>query len=271
MRQTAGTVGRGLAMVLLIALTACSVDDPQNLVAAGESTEAVDEPTTTITTSTSTTTTITTAPPVPETTPPAPPVPPVPPVTSPPPTVPNPPLEPGMEPNGYGGYGGTRTVTSGTTIVALSLYPRESYAGQMTQVGVEVRFVGGMRSIRIDYGDGTFYDGVYFPEWSCNGVPGAKTTSAGGGHHFYAQPGSYQVTATVTSFNCSPDGGSESPPSMFPTLPDGTMNPEFLAHPHVGVESVTVAAITAISRPDRVPVPPPLTPPANCPPQAGGC
>jgi len=271
MRHTAGHArSRSVLVLLALGLTACSGGEPHTLVEAGQASESVTEPAPTTTTASTTTSTTTTTPSVPVTAAPTPAVASA--APSPKPDYPNPPLESGVVPNGYGGYGGTRTVASGTTTAALSLYPREAYAGEMTQVGVEVGFIGGIRSIQIDFGDGVVVDGVYSSNWACNGDPGNKTTSAGGGHHFYAQPGTYTVRAIVTAFNCPPGGASEMPAWMVhPTLADGTINPDFLALPPVGPEYVTIATITAVSRPDRVPIPPPTTPPANCPPQAGGC
>ncbi len=277
MRPAGKCVLVALALALgLAGLTGCSDDGPRTLVAAGEDAEPVGEPmpTTTSTPATSVTTTIQPAPP--STAPTASTAAPAPAVPQ-PSTPPSPPpeLEPGVEPWGYGGVGGSKVVTSGSTTVSMTMMPRDHFAGEMVQVGAEVRFVGGMRSIRIDYGDGTIYEGNRGPNWYCNLLMEPKTTSAGGGHHFYARPGTYTVRVIVTTVDCMRPGISNLPPGWTrPTLPDGTFagpEPIFVPFDPVGNEQVTTVGMTQISRPEARPRPGPAPVPENCPPQAGGC
>ncbi len=260
------------ALVLALSgLTACSDDPSRTLVAAGEDAEAVGEPIPTTTTSTSTpTVTSTTKPTTAVTTTDGPSAPPA--ASVPAPAVrqaaplprPAPQLEPGVEPSGYGDYGGSKTVRSGSTTLTLTLYPIEAYAGMETQVRAEVQFVGGVTAFRIDFGDGTFVDGYPYPTWLCNGNMEPKTTSAADAQHVYAQPGAYTVTAVVTTGDCGPT------PTV-PGVPVATFPPHIYPRPVSGVAQTTTVSMTAIARPDRVPPPGPAPVPENCPPQAGGC
>ena len=163
---------------------------------------------------------------------------------------------------GYGGYGGLKSVTSGSTTIDLTVYPREQYAGDVTQLTAGVKFVGGVRSFRIDFGDGTVMEAFRYPQWDCQGTTDPKTTGDGKPDHVYARPGRYTVTATVTTFDCTPG------PAM-PWPADAPFPPPIPPVP--ANEQTTTVSMTAIARSDLRPVSPPPTPPADCPPEAGGC
>ena len=271
MRRVAGTRCVLAALALALAgLTACTDDQPHTLVAAGAGAESVGEPIPTTSTSTSVTTTSmpvanmisTVAAPSAASTATATPAPTAPPVT--PPVFLQPPLEPGVEPWGYGDYGGSKTVTSGSTTVTMSVYPRSQYAGQVTDLRATVQFVGGVTSFHIDFGDGTVSEGYQYPTWLCDGNMAPKTTGAAEPEHVYAQPGRYTVTATVTTADCSPT------PTV-PGVPVATFPAHIYPRPVSGPVQTTTVTMTAISRPDRLPAPGPAPVIADCPPQAGGC
>jgi hypothetical protein len=283
MRRVAGGSGRGAVFVTLalIGLTGCSAAGSHTLRAAGADSETVAEaPASTSTTTTTvpaaaTTPTTVSLPgeartaPTPEPATAAVAVT----VAGPPPTAPNPPLEPGVEPDGYGGQGGSRTVTSGTTTVKLSVYPREAYAGEITQISVDVTFVGAVQRIRLDSGDGTFLEPWPSPAWSCDNTAGPKTTGAGMAAFVYARPGRYQVTATVTTAACDVTSPVQAGWTQLTTpegYPNGPPHPNYIVG-HVGNDDVVTVAMTAIARSDRPPPPDPQPPVENCPPEAGGC
>lgn len=125
------------------------------------------------------------------------------------------PPQAGVTPDGYGGYGGTATVSGAGGAVTLRVYPREQYVGERFQVGVVVAGSTAVRSIRIDLGDGTVEQSTPLRSWEC--PTAARETHGSAGPHMYANPGTYRITATVTVVPCAI---SEGPPGGW-TLPDG--------------------------------------------------
>jgi hypothetical protein len=161
-----------------------------------------------------------------------------------------PPPPSGVEPDGYGGYGGVSTVTAAGTTVTLRVYPREQYLGERVQVGLEVAGTTAVRAIRLDLGDGTVVDAPQTHTWSC--PTASRPIGASTPAHFYAVPGVYRVTATVTAVPCQ----------ILPGPPGGWTGPD--GQPAVGMPSPWVPAgpdqvlsvsIPVHQRSDRPPLP----------------
>jgi hypothetical protein len=120
-----------------------------------------------------------------------------------------------VAPWGVSGYGGEATVTAANATVVLRVYPREQYAGEMVQVGVEVTTTDAVRSVKIDMGNGTVYDALPVRGWTCSREP--RMVSAGAPHHVYPAPGDYRIRAIVTIVPCNvPIPG---PPELPPAAP----------------------------------------------------
>ena len=153
---------------------------------------------------------------------------------------------------GPGRRGRRRATTAGPTTVSLSAYPSEPGPGEEILVDVEVGFVGGVKSIHIDYGDGTTFEAVRRPEWYCNGFLGPKD-SVVGELHAYAEAGTYRMTAVVTTVDCTGEGAPRLPAGWNrPTRRDGSParpQPLFPQVEAVGVEQVTTVTLTVTARP----------------------
>jgi len=111
-------------------------------------------------------------------------------------------------------------------------------------------FVGGVKSVRFNYGDGATAvhasDSGGSPAWSCEDPIGAvKASSDSAPAHDYAQAGTYRVTVTVTTVDCR---GFMLPPWEVPglpmTLPDGT--PVAKRMPPVGQDRVTTVGMDIV-------------------------
>jgi len=139
--------------------------------------------------------------------------------------------------DGYGGFGGAATTTSGDATVELSLYPREQYFGEYVQVRVAIT-TKGMASIRIDMGNGTAFDagdgGV------CSTEPHTKYNGAPS--YIYPVPGQYTIRAIVTLIPCIAIPG---PPGSPPGAPS----------PFVSDRRTVELSIGLNQRPDRPPRP----------------
>ena len=165
-----------------------------------------------------------------------------------------PPPPAGVQPDGYGGYGGVSTATAEGTTVTLRVYPREQYMGERVQVGLEVAGATAVRAIRLDLGDGTVVDSPQTHTWSC--PTASRRVGDGVPAHVYGAPGVYRVTVTVTAVPCQ----------ILPGPPGGWTGPD--GQPAVGMPTPWVAAgpeqvlsvsIPVHQRPDRPP--PPVGPP----------
>ena len=155
-----------------------------------------------------------------------------------------PPPEPGVAPWGVSGYGGEATVTAHDTTVVLRVYPREQYAGEMFQIGVEVTTTEAVRSVKVDMGNGTVVD-LAARGWTCSREP--RRVSAGAPHYRYPTPGDYRIRALVTVVPCNvPIAG---PPELPPAAPS----------PFEKDVVVVEAGMAVEQRPDRPP--PPVGPP----------
>ncbi len=77
----------------------------------------------------------------------------------------------GAAPGGTGGLGASKTVTNGPDTVTLNVYPYDLSVDSGLQTSVEITFVGGIKSVRFDYGDGTsvVHNGVEYglSGWQC--------------------------------------------------------------------------------------------------------
>ena len=169
------------------------------------------------------------------------------------------PLPAGAEPFGLYGMGAAKTVTNGPDTVTMRVYPYDLSVDSMLQLSMEMSFVGGVKSVRFDYGDGTSAvhtaDSGGLPAWWCEDpITALKGSSGGAPAHNYAQAGTYRVTVTVTTVDCR---GFMLPPWEVPglpmTLPDGT--PVAKRMPAVGQERVTSVSMDIVQRPDRYPLP----------------
>ncbi|MDP1803743.1 MAG: hypothetical protein Q8K72_01115, partial [Acidimicrobiales bacterium] len=105
------------------------------------------------------------------------------------------PPPPGVEPDGYGGYGGVTSVSAGGIAVELHVYAREQYFEQPTQVWVSVAHPVGVAitAITIDYGNGHVVNATPLARWTC-GSPDDAPASA---NYTYPAPGRFRVTATA--------------------------------------------------------------------------
>ena len=177
------------------------------------------------------------------------------------PSVPFPtaPLPAGAQPIGLYGMGAAKTATNGPDTVTMRVYPYDLSVDSFLQLSMEMAFVGGVKSVRFDYGDGISVvhtsDSGGAPAWSCEDpITAVKASSDSAPYHEYAQAGTYRVTVTVTTVDCR---GFMLPPWEVPglpmTLPDGT--PVAKRMPPVGQERVTTVGMDVVQRPDRYPLP----------------
>lgn len=156
----------------------------------------------------------------------------------------------GVTPDGYGGYGGTASVSGAGGAVTLRVYPREQYVRERFQVGVVVAGATAVRSIRIDLGDGTVEQSTPLRSWECPTAPREANGSAN--PHVYANPGTYRISATVTAVPCAI---SEGPPGGW-TLPDGRPA-VYMPAPWrpTGAEQILSVSMDVVQRPDYPPRP----------------
>jgi hypothetical protein len=177
-----------------------------------------------------------------------------------PPATPTPPIDgyspapppPGVEADGYGGYGGVTHASNGGVELELMVYPREQYLGEMVQVGAQVSKPDSVAitSVKIDFGNGHLVTGSPGLGWYCG--PSTYHAGASTGGYVYPAPGTYTITATVTFVACMGMPGMWIGPHMPP--PAGLQGPWF-PEPHQAVS----ASMGMLQRPDRHP--PPVGPP----------
>ena len=199
-----------IPLVLLLA-AACGDAGPQSEGVLSAATESASQEAPVTSTSTSISTTTTAAPattttrPAPATTPTTTPrrtqttrvpVTPAPPLARYSPTPP----PPGVEPDGYGGYGGVTTASANGLTLELHVYAREQYRGSPTQVWVEVAHPVGVAvtAITIDFGNGHVVNATPLPRWSCGSADDAPASAV----YTYPVPGRFRVTATANALPC---------------------------------------------------------------------
>lgn len=150
----------------------------------------------------------------------------------------------GPYPPGVSGTTLSATTTSGDTTLALSFFPADQYFGEIVQVRLELSTREAVRSVKVDFGNGTVVDATP-PGFNCPGK--VRPLYPGAPIYTYPAPGRYVVKAVVTSVPCVPSGAT--PPPGFPTeVPD----------PFSAGNTVEVTA-TYDQAPDRPP--PPVGPP----------
>ena len=157
------------------------------------------------------------------------------------------PPPPGVDPDGYGGYGGVTTVSAGGIAVELHVYAREQYFEQPTQVWVSVAHPVGVAitAITIDYGNGHVVNATPLARWTC-GSPDDAPASA---NYTYPAPGRFRVTATASALPCM----------ALPEVPGG-WGPAGAGPPGMNPSPQKVSAgIDVLQRGDRPP--PPVGPP----------
>ena len=251
-----GAVRRCAVPLVLLLASACGDAGPDRvLAAAGEVAEEPPAPTTTTSAppprTAAPTTTSTTKPPAPATTATTArrtqtskvPVTPAPPIAG---YSPAPP-PPGVEPDGYGGYGGVTTVSANGLTLELHVYAREQYFGSTTQVWAQVAHPIGVAvtAITIDFGNGHVVNATPLPRWNC-GSPDDAPASA---NYTYPAAGRFRVTVTASALPCM-------------ALPDSPIawGPAGAGPPGANPQPQTViAGIDVLQRADAPP--PPVGPP----------
>lgn len=234
---------RRLAFALVLVLAAACAGpgqgDDRVAVAAGSAAQEVPAPTSTSqpapapTTSTTqrpapTTTSTTRAPAPPTTARPAP-----------APTRPRGPYPPGVS-----GTTLSATTTAGDTTLTMKLFPADQYFGENIQVRMELATRDAVRSVKVDFGNGTVVDATP-PAFTCPGA--VRALNPGAPTYTYPAPGRYVVRAIVTSAPCVPFPAT--PPPGFPSEVPDPLHPD----------RVVEVAITFDQAPDRPP--PPVGPP----------
>jgi hypothetical protein len=107
-------------------------------------------------------------------------------------------------PWGYGGFGASHTVTEGQLTVLLGIVDCEHYDGEFMQTHLEISDPGSLlRSMRVDFGDGTTAYDVSGSSWTCDSPNRPNPFYGSAPFHTYAASGAYTVTASVTTSSCS--------------------------------------------------------------------
>ena len=160
------------------------------------------------------------------------------------------PPPPGVQADGYGGYGGVTTVSKGGVAVTLSVYPREQYFGEVVQVGASAGHPAevAITALTIDFGNGHIIAGPQTQAWGCGTAKDANE----GRWYTYPAAGLYRISVTVTFVPCTVLPG---PPGGW-VLPDGQpavgMPLPWIAS---GPPDTVTAGMDMLQRPDRPPRP----------------
>lgn len=156
------------------------------------------------------------------------------------------PPPPGVEPDGYGGYGGVTTVSANGLTMELHVYAREQYFGSPTQVWVEIAHPLGVAvtAITIDFGNGHVDTATPLARWTCGSADDAPASA----NYTYPVAGHFRVTATASAVPCMahpevPGGWGPAGGGQYATTPPQTVS----------------AGIDVLQRPDAPP--PPVGPP----------
>ncbi len=159
------------------------------------------------------------------------------------------PPPPGVQPDGYGGYGGVTSTSAGGVSIKLSVYPRDQYFGGTMQVWVEVAHPVdvAVTAIKIDFGNGHAVTATPLPRWNC-GSPDNAPASA---WYTYPAPGRFRITATATAAPCH---------ELIPGVPGQWVGPIGAGPPGVPSREWSVSAgMDILQRSDGPP--PPVGPP----------
>lgn len=155
------------------------------------------------------------------------------------------PPPPGVDADGYGGYGGVTDTTVGGSTVTLWVYPREQYLGETMQVAAQVSGKDAIRSLTIDFGNGYVHTSPKQYSWDC----ATEARNAGDSKWYvYPAPGQFRITATAVVVPCE----------IYPGPPAGTIGPDGLPLSTapmplspVGVPQTVSAGMDVLQRPDR--------------------
>lgn len=169
-----------------------------------------------------------------------------------PPVTPTPPIDgyapapppPGVQADGYGGYGGITYASAGGVELELSVYPREQHFGERVHIAASTTKPDSVAitSVRIDLGNGHVITGPQGPGWYCG--PSTYHAGASASGYIYPAPGTYKITATITFVTCLGVPGMWIGPHNPP--PTGLQGPWF-PQPH----QVVTASMDMLQRPDR--------------------
>lgn len=165
---------------------------------------------------------------------------------------------PGVGTHGYGDQGWSQSASSGTTTVRLEVYPADIYLDQHLSVTGRASGTGAVKSVRVDYGDGQVHDVSWVGPGCWSPARDYDLAVVGGPRHLYAAPGTYTVTATVTTVDCVPPPGFPLVHEVIPFMPDGSPTPRGEYAP-MGAETTLTVSLTVLVRPETIP--PPVGPP----------
>ena len=228
------------ALVVAVIATACGgTGSTPDRVAVAAGAQVIPEPTTTTTTTVAPapTTTTTRRPPATTTSTTRPPAPPTTPAPAPRPRGPYPP--------GVSGTTLSATTTSGSTTLSLRLFPGDQYFGERVQVGMDLSSRDAVRSVKVDFGNGTVVDAT--PSgFNCPGT--VRSLNPAAPNYTYPAPGRYVVRAIVTEAPCVPFPAT--PPPGFPSEAPDPFSPD-------RVVEVSLTFEQAADRPPRPVGPPP--------------
>lgn len=155
------------------------------------------------------------------------------------------PPPPGVDADGYGGYGGVTDSTVGGTTVTLWVYSWEQYLGETMQVAAQVSSKDAIRSLIIDFGNGYVLTSPRQYSWDC----ATETRDAGDSKWYvYPAPGQFRITATAVIVPCG----------IHPGPPAGTIGPDGqplstapMPLSPIGTPHSVSAAMDVLQRPDR--------------------
>ena len=166
----------------------------------------------------------------------------------------------GVTTHGYGDQGWEKAAASGATTVKLQVYPADIYLDQQVQVHAGVSFTGAYKASRLDFGDGTVeYGPDSFPNTGCFVPPTSRQDLfVLNPWHTYARPGTYTVTATFTTVDCTPPPNFPLVHEVIPFMPDGTPTPHGEYAP-MGSPTTVSVSLPVLVWPEKVP--PPVGPP----------
>jgi hypothetical protein len=163
------------------------------------------------------------------------------------------PLPAGAEP--WQREGASKTATNGTDTLAVHVFPYDLSVDTFLQLTVDMTYVGGVNTVRYDFGDGTSvvhdYRGTP-PLWCEPPFSAVKTHSDSAPYHYYPHAGTYSVKVTLTTVDCET---AVVVPAPVPTTPGLPGPPPFSSTASVGQERVTSASIDIVQRADRYPLP----------------
>jgi hypothetical protein len=126
--------------------------------------------------------------------------------------------------------------------------PAAVYLDQQINVWGIADFTGAVDSATVDFGDGETYTLNQGANAQCASPPKHQNLAAiNGVHHYYAVPGTYTISATVTTADCIP---SPTPPAAPPQLyaPNGDALPPPYTGP-VGARTTLFVSLTVLVLP----------------------